>query len=84
MALLGLLAEEFLRLRVVNQDLCQVLLVQDEEVSEAVRLNVGCTSVPSAPCKQTDPSNSYMSQCCYITGKTVSTPVATNTTVCSI
>lgn len=46
--LLGLLAEQFLRLWVVHQDLSQVLLIQDEEVGESVRLHVGCTSVSSA------------------------------------
>lgn len=51
--LLGLLPEELLGLRVVHQDLRQVLLVQDEEVGEAMRLDVGSASVPSTSCKQT-------------------------------
>lgn len=50
-ALLGLLAEEFLGLGVVDQDLCQVLLVQDEQVGEAMCLHIGCASVASTPCK---------------------------------
>lgn len=52
--LLGLLPEELLGLRVVHQDLRQVLLVQDEEVGEAMRLHVGCAPVASAPRQQTD------------------------------
>lgn len=52
--LLGLLPEKLLGLGVVHQDLRQVLLVQDEEVGEAVRLHVGGTPVPSAPRQQTD------------------------------
>lgn len=52
--LLGLLPEELLGLGVVHQDLRQVLLVQDEEVGEAVRLHVGGAPVPSAPRQQTD------------------------------
>lgn len=51
--LLGLLPEELLGLGVVHQDLRQVFLVQDEEVGEAVRLDVGSASVPSASCQQT-------------------------------
>lgn len=54
--LLGLLAEEFLGLWVVNQDLRQVLLIQDEEVSKSMRLHVGRPSVPSASRQQTDQS----------------------------
>lgn len=54
--LLGLLAEEFLGLWVVNQDLRQVLLIQDEEVSKSMCLHVGCPSVPSASRQQTDQS----------------------------
>lgn len=54
--LLGLPAEEFLGLWVVHQDLCQVLLIQDEEVGESMRLHIGCTSVPSASRQQTDQS----------------------------
>lgn len=55
-ASLGLLAEELLGLRVVDQDVRQVLLVQDEEVGEAVSLHVGRASVASAPCQQADQS----------------------------
>lgn len=51
--LLGLLPQELLGLGVVHQDLRQVLLVQDEEVGEAVRLDVGSAPVASAPCQQT-------------------------------
>lgn len=54
--LLGLLAEEFLGLWVMDQDLRQVLLIQDEEVGESVRLHVGCTTVSSTSRKQTDQS----------------------------
>lgn len=52
--LLGLLPEELLGLGVVHQDLRQVLLVQDEEVGEAMRLHVGGAPVSSAPSQQTD------------------------------
>lgn len=55
-ASLGLLAEEFLGLWVVDQDLRQVLLVQDEQVSEAMSLHIGRAAVASAPCKQADQS----------------------------
>lgn len=49
---LGLLAEKLLGLWVVDQDLGQVLLVQDEQVSEAVGLHVSRAAVASAPCEQ--------------------------------
>ena len=44
----GLLAEQLLGLGVVDQDLVEVLLVQDEEVSESVGDHVGRASVTSA------------------------------------
>lgn len=54
LGLLGLLAEEFLGLRVVDQNLGQVLLVQDEKVGKSMGLHIGCASVATAPCKQAD------------------------------
>lgn len=54
--LLGLLAQQLLGLGVVDQNLCQVLLVQDKQVGEAVRLHVGGAPVPSAPRQQADQS----------------------------
>ena len=49
----GLLAEQLLRLGVVDQDFVQVLLVQDEEVSEAVGDHVGRASVTAPYCQET-------------------------------
>lgn len=65
-ASLGLLAEEFLGLWVVDQDLRQVLLVQDEQVSETMSLHVGRASVASAPCKQADQSQHVVRRVCSI------------------
>ena len=49
----GLLAEQFLGLGIVDQDLIQVFLVQDEEIGKAVRDHVCCAPVNPANCKQT-------------------------------
>lgn len=40
----------------MNQDFCQVLLIQDEEVRKSMCLHVGCSPVSSTSCKQTDRS----------------------------
>lgn len=40
----------------MHQNLCQVLLIQDEEVGEAVCLHVGCAAVSSASGQQTSQS----------------------------
>lgn len=49
----GLLAEQFLGLRIVDQDLIQVFLVQDEEISKAMCDHICCAPVNPAYCKQT-------------------------------
>lgn len=40
----------------MHQDLCQVLLIQDEQIGKSVGLHVGCAPVSSASRQQTDQS----------------------------
>lgn len=49
----GLLAEQLLGLRVVDQDLVQVFLVQDEEIGKTMSDHIGCASVAPTYCQQT-------------------------------
>lgn len=49
----GLLAQQFLGLRVVNQDLIQVFLVKDEEIGKAMGNYICCAPVTPTNCEQT-------------------------------
>lgn len=49
----GFLAQQFLGLRVVDQDFIQVFFVQDEEISKTMSNYICCPPVTPTNCQQT-------------------------------